>query len=93
MGLRLDHGGHLTHGHIVSATGKLWKQVPYGVDERTERFDYENIKEIALREKPALIIAGYTAYPRKVDWKKFREIADAPEMPAETALRLPVSGR
>jgi len=77
MGLRLDHGGHLTHGHSVSATGKLWKQVPYGVDEKTEVFDYENIKEIALREKPYLIIAGYTAYPRKVDWKKFREIADA----------------
>ena len=77
MGLRLDDGGHLTHGHSVSATGKLWKQVPYGVDEKTEVFDYQNIKEIALREKPYLIIAGYTAYPRKVDWKKFREIADA----------------
>lgn len=77
MGLRLDHGGHLTHGHSVSATGKLWKQVPYGVDEKTEVFDYQNIKEIALREKPYLIIAGYTAYPRKVEWKKFREIADA----------------
>lgn len=77
MGLRLDHGGHLTHGHAVSATGKLWKQVPYGVDEKTEVLNYENIKEIALREKPFLIIAGYTAYPRKVDWKKFREIADA----------------
>ncbi|MFZ2151495.1 MAG: serine hydroxymethyltransferase [Minisyncoccia bacterium] len=77
MGLRLDHGGHLTHGHAVSATGKLWKQVSYGVDEKTEVFNYENIKEIAIREKPFLIIAGYTAYPRKVDWKKFREIADA----------------
>ncbi len=77
MGLRLDHGGHLTHGHSVSATGKLWKQVPYGVDEKTEVFDYDNIREIAMREKPYVIIAGYTAYPRKVDWKKFREIADA----------------
>jgi len=77
MGLRLDHGGHLTHGHSVSATGKLWKQVPYGVDEKTERLDYGVLKEIALVEKPYLIIAGYTAYPRKVDWKKFREIADA----------------
>lgn len=79
MGLRLDHGGHLTHGHSVSATGKLWKQVPYGVNEKTERLDYEVLKEIALAEKPFLIIAGYTAYPRKVDWKKFREIADACE--------------
>lgn len=77
MGLRLNHGGHLTHGHSVSATGKLWKQVPYEVDEKTEVLNYEHLKEIALQEKPALIIAGYTAYPRKVDWKKFREIADA----------------
>lgn len=77
MGLRLDHGGHLTHGHSVSATGKLWKQIPYGVNEKTEVFDYEVLKEQAVKEKPFLIIAGFTAYPRKVDWKKFREIADA----------------
>lgn len=77
MGLRLDHGGHLTHGHSVSATGKLWKQIPYGVDEKTEKLDYDALKEIALREKPYLIIAGYTAYPRTVEWKKWREIADA----------------
>lgn len=77
MGMSLKDGGHLTHGHKVSATGKLWKQVPFGVDEKTEIINYENLKKIAAKEKPNLIIAGFTAYPRIVDWKKFREIADA----------------
>lgn len=77
MGMLLDHGGHLTHGHRVSITGKVWTQVPYGVDPKTEVIDYEELKKIALAEKPAMIIAGYTAYPRIVDFKKFREIADA----------------
>lgn len=77
MGMSLDHGGHLTHGHKVSITGKAWKQIPYGVDPDTERIDYDVVKEIAQKEKPALIVAGFTAYPRKVDWKKFRDIADS----------------
>ncbi|OHA16319.1 MAG: hypothetical protein A2830_00235 [Candidatus Taylorbacteria bacterium RIFCSPHIGHO2_01_FULL_44_110] len=77
MGMSLDQGGHLTHGHKVSATGKFWIQVPYGVDKDTEVLDYANLKEIALREKPAIIVSGYTAYPRIIDWKKMREIADA----------------
>ncbi|HEY9481007.1 MAG TPA: serine hydroxymethyltransferase [Candidatus Paceibacterota bacterium] len=77
MGMSLDQGGHLTHGHKVSATGKFWTQVPYGVSKDTEVLDYTNLKEIALREKPKMIIAGFTAYPCKIDWKKFREIADA----------------
>lgn len=77
MGMSLDHGGHLTHGHKVSATGKIWKQVPYGVNKDSEVIDYEEIKNIAIAEKPKLIVAGYTAYPRAVDFKKFREIADA----------------
>ncbi len=76
MGMSLDHGGHLTHGYKVSMTGKLWKQVPYGVEEKSEVIDYDDLKKIAIKEKPKLIIAGYTAYPRFVDWKKFREIAD-----------------
>ena len=76
MGMSLDHGGHLTHGHKVSATGKIWTQVPYGVNKDTEVLDYEEIKKIAIAEKPNMIIAGYTAYPRIVDFKKFREIAD-----------------
>lgn len=77
MGMSLDHGGHLTHGHKVSATGKFWTQVSFGVSKETETLDYESLKEIALREKPKMIIAGFTAYPRQIDWKKFREIADA----------------
>ncbi len=77
MGMTLSHGGHLTHGHKVSATGKIWTQVPFGVDKNTERIDYEEIKKLAIAEKPNMIIAGFTAYPRVVEFKKFREIADA----------------
>jgi glycine hydroxymethyltransferase len=77
MGMSLDHGGHLTHGHKVSASGIFFTQVAYGVDKETGILNYENLKEIALREKPQIIVAGYTAYPRIIDWKKFREIADA----------------
>ena len=77
MGMSLNHGGHLTHGHKVSATGKLWTQIPYGVNKETEVLDYDELKRIAMAEKPNMIIAGYTAYPRIVDFKKFREIADA----------------
>jgi glycine hydroxymethyltransferase len=77
MGMSLDHGGHLTHGHKVSASGKFWQQVSYGVNKETEQLDYEEIKKIAIQEKPDIIVAGYTAYSRKVDWQKFREIADS----------------
>lgn len=77
MGMSLDQGGHLTHGHKVSATGKFWTQVPYGLSPKTERLDYDELAKIAMREKPKMIIAGYTAYSRIVDWKKFREIADS----------------
>jgi len=76
MGLRLDMGGHLTHGHKVSMTGKAWQAIPYEVDKKTERLDYEVIRKFAKREKPKLIIAGYTAYPREIDFSKFRKIAD-----------------
>lgn len=77
MGMTLSHGGHLTHGHKVSTTGMIWTQVPYGVSSGTEKLDYEQLLQIAKKEKPALIVAGYTAYPRKIDWKKMRMIADA----------------
>jgi len=77
MGMDLAHGGHLTHGHKVSITGKFFKQISYGVDKETERLDYEVLLDIAKKEKPDIIVAGYTAYPRKIDFKKFREIADA----------------
>jgi glycine hydroxymethyltransferase len=94
MGMSLDHGGHLTHGHKVSATGKIWTQVPYGVDKNTEVINYDEIKKIAVAEKPDMIIAGYTAYPRTVDFKKFREIADVvvhPEAGRRTILMVDMS--
>jgi glycine hydroxymethyltransferase len=77
MGMDLTNGGHLTHGHKVSVTGKAWTQVPFMVDAKTEVIDYDALKKLAIAEKPALIVAGFTAYPRRVDWKKFRDIADA----------------
>lgn len=77
MGMSLDQGGHLTHGHKVSATGKFWNQIPYGVDRNTEVLDYDEVRKIALEHKPDIIVAGFTAYPRSIDFKKFREIADA----------------
>jgi glycine hydroxymethyltransferase len=76
MGMSLDHGGHLTHGHKASVTGKWWKQIPYGVDHKTELINYDELLEIAMREKPDVIVAGFTAYSRIIDWKKFRMIAD-----------------
>lgn len=76
MGMKLAHGGHLTHGHGVSVSGKFWKQIPYGVSEKTERLDFDELMQIAKKEKPHIIVAGFTAYPRKIDWKKFRAIAD-----------------
>ncbi|MFA5888929.1 MAG: serine hydroxymethyltransferase [Candidatus Paceibacterota bacterium] len=77
MGMNLQDGGHLTHGHKVSITGKIWQQVAYGVDSVTETINYKEIKKMAEKEKPQLIVAGFTAYPRVVDFKKFREIADS----------------
>lgn len=76
MGMSLAMGGHLTHGQRVSATGKIWRQVPYGVSAKTERLDYAEIMKTAKREKPKIIVTGYTAYPRTIDFKKFRQIAD-----------------
>ncbi len=77
MGMKLSSGGHLTHGQPVSMTGKIWKQVPFEVDAKTERLNYPELKKIAMKEKPDIIVCGFTAYPRFVDFKKFREIADA----------------
>lgn len=77
MGMSLSAGGHLTHGHKASVSGKFWTPISFGVDARTEVIDYDQIERQACTEHPALIIAGFTAYPRKVDWKRFRQIADA----------------
>ncbi len=76
MGMSLMHGGHLSHGHTVSMTGKFWQQVSYGVNHGTEVLDYEEIRNIAIREKPHILVAGFTAYSRVVDWAMFRSIAD-----------------
>lgn len=76
MGMRLDHGGHLTHGHKVSATGTFYESIQYGVDKETELLNFDEIEKIAIDEKPKIIVAGFTAYPRVIDWQKFREIAD-----------------
>jgi glycine hydroxymethyltransferase len=75
MGLSLDQGGHLTHGHKASLTGKWWQQVPYALTADGV-LDYEAIRAIALTEKPTMIVAGYTAYSRVIDWQTFRDIAD-----------------
>ncbi len=77
MGLRLDMGGHLTHGHKVSFTGQAWNSIPFVLDKNSELLDYGAILEQAKKEKPRLVIAGFTAYPRIIDFKKFRKIADA----------------
>jgi len=76
MGMSLPHGGHLTHGQKVSATGKFWESVLYEVSKETEMLDYAALLAQAKKEKPNIIVAGFTAYPRKIDWKKFRTIAD-----------------
>ncbi len=77
MGMKLTSGGHLTHGHPLSMTGKLWKPLQFELDPNTEMIDYEALKKLAVEEKPDIIVCGFTAYPRVVDFKKFREIADA----------------
>ena len=77
MGMSLTSGGHLTHGQKVSATGKFWTPVNFEVDKKTEVIDYAAVMKLAKKEKPNIIVAGFTAYPRVVDFKKFREIADS----------------
>jgi len=76
LGMNLSHGGHLTHGSPVNFSGKLYNVVPYGVDKETETIDYEHLRELALEYKPKMIIAGYSAYSRELDFNRFREIAD-----------------
>lgn len=77
LGMNLAEGGHLTHGSPVNMSGALYHFVPYGVDPATGRVDYEKLMELALKEKPKMIVAGASAYPRSLDFQKFREIADA----------------
>ena len=77
MGMNLSEGGHLTHGSPVNLSGKYYNFVAYGVDPETHRIDYDKVMEQALECKPKLIVCGASAYPRIIDFKKFREIADA----------------
>ncbi|NTW22507.1 serine hydroxymethyltransferase [Candidatus Falkowbacteria bacterium] len=76
LGLKLDHGGHLSHGHPVNFSGMLYNFVQYEVDKESGRIDMDMVREIALREKPKMILAGFSAYSRNLDWKRFKEIAD-----------------
>lgn len=77
MGMNLSHGGHLTHGHSLNFSGQDYEIIPYDLDPETETINYEKLLELALKEKPKMIIAGGSAYSRIIDFKKFREIADA----------------
>ncbi len=76
MGLNLSHGGHLTHGSKVNSSGKLYNFISYGVDKDTGIIDYEEVERLALEHKPKLIVTGASAYPREIDFKRFKEIAD-----------------
>ncbi len=76
LGMNLSHGGHLTHGSPVNFSGKLYNFVAYGVDPETEQIDYDEVREQAKKHRPRLIVAGASAYPRTIDFAKFREIAD-----------------
>ena len=76
MGMRLDQGGHLTHGSPVNFSGRMYDFVAYGVDDTSEMLDYDEIRDLAVRERPRMIIAGATAYPRTIDFEAFRAIVD-----------------
>jgi glycine hydroxymethyltransferase len=76
LGMSLDHGGHLTHGAKVNASGRLYRAVGYGLDTRTGLIDYDRLEQLALEHKPKMIVAGFSAYSRVVDWQRFRTIAD-----------------
>ncbi len=76
LGMNLAHGGHLSHGSPVNVSGKYFNVVPYGVDDKTHRIDYDALRQLAIENKPKMILAGASAYAREIDFKKFREIAD-----------------
>ncbi|MGP8308001.1 serine hydroxymethyltransferase [Vibrio sp. YIC-376] len=76
LGMSLAHGGHLTHGSHVNFSGKIYKAVQYGLNAKTGEIDYEQVEQLALEHKPKMIVAGFSAYSRVVDWQRFRDIAD-----------------
>ncbi len=75
MGMDLSHGGHLTHGSSVSFSGSMFKSISYGLDPKTQRIDYDRMRDLAKQHKPKVIVAGASAYPRTIDFKQFKEIA------------------
>jgi len=77
LGMSLAHGGHLTHGSKVSSSGKLYNAIQYGLDESTGEIDYEQVQALANEHQPKMIVAGFSAYSRVVDWQRFRDIADS----------------
>src|SRR5580658_8515135 len=77
MGLNLSHGGHLTHGHQLNFSGKTYHVVPYGVRKEDERIDYDELQRLAEEHKPKMIVAGASAYPRTLDFARFRQVADS----------------
>jgi glycine hydroxymethyltransferase len=77
LGMNLSHGGHLTHGHHLNFSGKLYKVIPYGVRQDDELIDYDEVARLADEHRPKMIVAGASAYPRVIDFKRFREIADS----------------
>ena len=77
LGMSLDHGGHLTHGAKVNFSGKLFKAVQYGVKPQTGEIDYDQVERLAMEHRPKLVVAGFSAYSRVIDWARFRRIADA----------------
>lgn len=76
LGLKLDHGGHLSHGHPVNFSGMLYNFSQYEVDAETGKINMDKVRELALKEKPKMIVAGYSAYSREIEWQKFKDIAD-----------------
>ncbi|MBL4672380.1 MAG: serine hydroxymethyltransferase [Arenicella sp.] len=76
LGMSLDHGGHLTHGAKVSFSGRIYNSVQYGLVEATGEIDYDQVEALALEHKPKMIVAGFSAYSRVVDWQRFRDISD-----------------
>lgn len=76
LGMSLAHGGHLTHGAKVSFSGKTYNAIQYGLNPETGEIDYEEVERLALEHKPRMIVAGFSAYSRVVDWQRFRDIAD-----------------
>lgn len=76
LGMSLAHGGHLTHGSHVNFSGKIYNAVQYGLNAETGEIDYEQVEQLALEHKPKMIVAGFSAYSRVVDWQRFRDIAD-----------------